>query len=775
MRRPNRYGRRVRRAAAIAALGATAIAGAIGATAAAAPTCTDTFTGPSGGLWQTAANWTTASNMHAVPGAGDVACWSAGTIVVSDAAATADSVQGGSLTVTAGTLALASSTNDSTVQDLALDGTGDLTATGQTTTVTGSFEWGAGTASPQLDAKIVQTGGGSFTIDGSGGLGGPDFTGGTISTTSPVSIENQNFSSTGAESLTTTSTITLGANLQLSGLDPSTTFTATGLASQTGNYGFWDAGLVLTGGTTTVPVNGNLEVGTIAIEGGTFVQDGGTTLGGGGLNSTTLTGGTLTGVGDMGNVTNESGTVTVPTGSAGDQLTIDGTYAQQAGGTLAVTVNGTDTSLLALNGTGGQTIGGTLSLSDAPGYTPPSPGSAVADIVLSNSAPITGTFASLSGPAASEYTPQYASQVVTLYAASGKVPVLTGQPVITGTPAPGNALTCNPGTWSPTPTAYAYTWSRNGTTISGATHSTYTVATADEGTSLTCTVIASDPAGPSAPATSAPVLVPTPGPPTTTPPAGSVPVNVTPPTISGTPTPGHTLRCSTGSWTHDPTSYAYRWRRNGTATAAATSAYPVAIADEAADLTCTVTAANPTGPGIPATSAGTVIAEPGTLNCPKPTGRITGTKIGPLGLGLSRGQARHRLKRYVVTHNDFDNFCLYGGWGIRVGYPSSRLMRTLPAARRFAKHVVLGLTANPYYALRGVRPGMSLRSAAHALHVGRGFRIGTNTWYLAPDGVSRAVLKVRGGIIQEVGIANRRLTSGSRATQQRFLASFKAG
>lgn len=757
-------------------LAATAIAGAIGATAAAAPTCTDTFTGPSGGLWQTASDWTTASDTHAVPGSGDVACWAAGTDVVSDAAATADSVQGGSLTVTAGPLTLTSLTDDSTVQDLALDGTGILTATGQTTTVTGSFEWGAGTSSPELDATIVQTGGGSFTIDGSGGLGGPDFTGGTISTTSPVSIENQNFSSTGAESLTTTSTITLGANLQLTGLDPRTTFIAAGLASQTGNYGFWLAGLVLTGGTTTVPVNGNLEVGTITIEGGTFVQDGVTTLGAGGLNNTTLTGGTLTGDGKMGNVTNSGGTVTVP-GASGAQLTIVGDYNQDAGGTLSLTVDASGTGLLALNGTGAQTLGGTLFLSDAPGYTPPVPGSEVADIVLSNSAAITGTFASLSGPAGGEYTPQYASQVVTLYTASEQVPVNTGQPIIIGTPAPGDPLTCTAGTWTPTPSGYMYTWSRNGTGISGATHSTYTVATADEGQSLTCTVIASDPAGPSAPVTSPPVSVPNPGPPTTTPPGptGSAPVNASPPTISGTPTPGHMLHCSTGSWTHDPTSYAYRWRRNGTATPAATSVYPVAIADEAAELTCTVTATNATGTGNPATSAGTVVAEPGTLHCPKPTGRIAGTKIGPLALGLSRVHARHRLARYVVTHNDFDNFCLYGGWGIRVGYPSSQLMRMLPGARRFAKHVVLGLTANPYYALRGVRPGMSLHAAAHALKVGRGFRIGTNIWYLAPDGASRGVLKVRGGIIQEVGIANRGLTSGSRATQQHFLASFKAG
>jgi hypothetical protein len=86
--------------------------------------------------------------------------------------------------------------------------------------------------------------------------------------------------------------------------------------------------------------------------------------------------------------------------------------------------------------------------------------------------------------------------------------------------------------------------------------------------------------------------------------------------------------------------------------------------------------------------------------------------------------------------------------------------------------VVLLLTANPSYALGGISPGVSLTAVAPRLHIGGGFKIGRNTWYLIPNGSSRGVLRVRGGIIQEIGIANRRLTLG-RAATHRFFEAFR--
>jgi hypothetical protein len=46
-----------------------------------------------------------------------------------------------------------------------------------------------------------------------------------------------------------------------------------------------------------------------------------------------------------------------------------------------------------------------------------------------------------------------------------------------------------------------------------------------------------------------------------------------------------------------------------------------------------------------------------------------------------------------------------------------------------------------------------------------------NHWYLAPFGPATAVLKVRHGVVQEVGIAERRLTK-TRAAQTILMGSF---
>ncbi len=138
--------------------------------------------------------------------------------------------------------------------------------------------------------------------------------------------------------------------------------------------------------------------------------------------------------------------------------------------------------------------------------------------------------------------------------------------------------------------------------------------------------------------------------------------------------------------------------------------------------------------------------------CPKPTGRLAGTRLGPVRLGQTRARLRTAFAHRFFTRGrrDFDYFCLAGN-AIRAGYRNGK--------------AVLLLTANHHYAIGRLRPGSKINRRAMPL------RIGLNTWYLIPSKSATGVLGVQHGVVQEVGLADKRLTRGRQAAR-RFLKSF---
>ncbi|MGI9185713.1 MAG: LVIVD repeat-containing protein [Solirubrobacteraceae bacterium] len=158
--------------------------------------------------------------------------------------------------------------------------------------------------------------------------------------------------------------------------------------------------------------------------------------------------------------------------------------------------------------------------------------------------------------------------------------------------------------------------------------------------------------------------------------------------------------------------------------------------------------------------------------CPTATGSLARRSLGPVRLGMTRARVRKaftKSTRRGRQHMDF--FCLTP-IGIRVGYPSRAVLRSLShrAQGRIRGRAVLALTSNPHFALRGVHPGARLAPVAKRLRAGRGIRIGRNTWYVLPAGPSRGVLKVKHGVIEEIGIADKSLTA-NRAATRRLLAN----
>jgi hypothetical protein len=91
-------------------------------------------------------------------------------------------------------------------------------------------------------------------------------------------------------------------------------------------------------------------------------------------------------------------------------------------------------------------------------------------------------------------------------------PSSTAPPSISGAATVGQTLSCSQGSWSATaPIAFVYQWQRDGGPISGATGSSYKIATADAGHGLSCKVTATNGAG-SASSSSGSVAVTTPRP-----------------------------------------------------------------------------------------------------------------------------------------------------------------------------------------------------------------------------------------------------------------------
>jgi hypothetical protein len=261
---------------------------------------------------------------------------------------------------------------------------------------------------------------------------------------------------------------------------------------------------------------------------------------------------------------------------------------------------------------------------------------------------------------------------------------------------------------------------------------------------------------------------------TTTGGATAPPVDTVVPGVGGTAKAGSTLSCSKGTWTNSPTGYGYQWSRDGTPIAGATSvSYKVQTDDEGLKITCTVTAANAKGKGKPATSKAVAIPVPKRKGCPAATGSVSGTDVGIARLGMTRAQADHAYTHSSTRGSkDKDFFCLTPH-GVRVGYASPKLVAALSrsAQKSLKGHVVWISTDNARYAVHGIRAGATLAAAQHALPHSYYFRLGLNNWYLAPAGKATAVLKLRHGLVEEIGIADKQLT-GSHKADRTLMGSF---
>jgi hypothetical protein len=172
-------------------------------------------------------------------------------------------------------------------------------------------------------------------------------------------------------------------------------------------------------------------------------------------------------------------------------------------------------------------------------------------------------------------------------------------------------------------------------------------------------------------------------------------------------------------------------------------------------------------------SAPAAVGSP-AAGCPLATGKLNGKTLGLVRFGMTRARVRQAYAGSSDRRGRYQDFFCLVPTGVRVGYPSPKLLRTLPRGNRkaFRGRASWASTSNVYYAIHGVRVGMKIRAARKLLKLEKPFRVGLNYWYLAPTGKSMAVLKVRRGIVEEIGIAGRQFTR-TRAADRVFLKGFE--
>lgn len=155
--------------------------------------------------------------------------------------------------------------------------------------------------------------------------------------------------------------------------------------------------------------------------------------------------------------------------------------------------------------------------------------------------------------------------------------------------------------------------------------------------------------------------------------------------------------------------------------------------------------------------------------CHAPTGQIDGLSVGPLRLGMTIKQAQAVLPVHHSMARGWEDFCLTPSPGIRVNFPSRKLLSELSPSERAAVtgKIDVALTANKHYAVKDVTHGTKLAVAISKLGLGPVDVVGLNDWYLAPDGPADVIVKVRHGTVLEIGLANKQLS----ASPQAFLTS----
>ncbi|MGZ4311138.1 MAG: hypothetical protein ACXVR1_03425, partial [Solirubrobacteraceae bacterium] len=256
----------------------------------------------------------------------------------------------------------------------------------------------------------------------------------------------------------------------------------------------------------------------------------------------------------------------------------------------------------------------------------------------------------------------FAAGTVTSQSVAAPTPVAgptnTAPPVITGNPWVGQTLSTSNGEWGGGVLSYQYQWQdcdaggANCTNIVTGLSSSYTLTSADVGHTIRVVVTALGLGGPSPATSDATDVIASSAP--------QPPSNTAAPTISGAAQQGNTMSAGTGTWTGNPTSYAYQWQdcdasgaSCGNIGGATNSGYTLGGSDVGHRIVVVVTATNAEGSQAASSQPTAVVSAP-TPNPPVNTAApvVSGTAQQGQTLSTTNGSWTNSPTSYSYQWQD---------------------------------------------------------------------------------------------------------------------------